>query len=72
MTNTQHIQLALIGCGGMGLRQLHGLIELKRCGFDTFHLVAVCDIKLDHATHVAGVAEAELGLKPRIYTPIGL
>ena len=68
MTNTQPIQLALIGCGGMGLRQLYGLIELKRCGFDTVHLTAVCDIKLDHANHVAGVAEAELGLKPRIYT----
>ncbi len=68
MVNAQPIQLALIGCGGMGLRQLYGLIELKRCGFDTFHLAAVCDTKLDYATHVAGVAEAELGFKPHIYT----
>ena len=68
MANAQPIQLALIGCGGMGLRQLHGMIELKQCGFDTFDLTAVCDLKLNHAAHVAGVAEAELGLKPRIYT----
>jgi predicted dehydrogenase len=68
MTNTQPIRLALIGCGGMGLRHLHGLIELKRCGFETVNLVAVCDMNPDNAAHVVGVAQAELGVKPKIYT----
>ena len=67
---TQSIRLALVGCGGMGLRHLHGLIELKRCGFDTVDLVAVCDINADHAAHVADVAQNELGIKPQIYTDL--
>ncbi|MFB3041470.1 MAG: hypothetical protein ACE1ZS_06665, partial [Candidatus Poribacteria bacterium] len=67
---TQSIRLALVGCGGMGLRHLHGLIELKRCGFDTVDLVAVCDINADYAAHVADVSQNELGIKPQIYTDL--
>lgn len=70
MTNIQPIQLALVGCGGMGLRHLHGLIELRRCGFKTVDLVTVCDINADNAAHVAGVAQNELGIKPKIYTDL--
>ncbi len=62
------LQLAQVGCGGMGLRHVYGLAELRRCGFDTFALAALCDRHRSSAEHVAGVAEAELGLKPRVYT----
>jgi len=71
MKNTQSIRLALVGCGGMGLRHLHGLIELRRCGFSTVDLVAVCDINVDNVAHVADVAHNELGVKPKIYTDFG-
>ena len=62
------LQLGQVGCGGMGLRHVYGLAELRRCGFDTFGLAALCDRHRSSAEHVAGVAEAELGLRPRIYT----
>jgi len=62
------LQLAQVGCGGMGLRHLYGLIELKQQGFDTFDLTALCDLHLEAAQHVAGVAEQGLGTRPRIYT----
>ena len=52
----------------MGLRHVYGLAELRRCGFDTFALTALCDRHRSSAEHVAGVAEAELGLRPRTYT----
>ena len=68
MTNIQPIRLALVGCGGMGLRHLHGLIELRRCGFDTIELIAVCDISADRVDHIAGVAQNELDIKPQSYT----
>ncbi len=64
----QPIQIAFVGCGGMGLRHLYGLVELKRCGFETVELSAVCDINHDSAAHVAKVAQDELGVTPRVYT----
>lgn len=68
MPSTQPIRLALVGCGGMGLRHLYGLIELKRCGFDSFDLVAVCDADADCAAHVAAVARTDTGTAPTAYT----
>ena len=62
------LQLAQAGCGGMGLRHVYGLAELRRCGFDTFELAALCDLHSSAAEHVARVAETELGLRPRVYT----
>ena len=64
------LQLGQVGCGGMGLRHVYGLAELRRCGFDTFAVTALCDRHRSSAEHVAGVAEAELGLRPRVYTDL--
>ncbi len=61
------MNLALVGCGGMGLRHLYGLIELRK-HFDTFHLAAVCDVYEPAAQHVASVAAEELGDHPTVYT----
>ena len=47
---------------------MYGLAELRRCGFDTFALAALCDRHRSSAEHVAHMAEAELGLRPRVYT----
>lgn len=70
MRNKERIRLALVGCGGMGLRHVRGLAELRRCGFETLDLIAVCDINKNNATYVANVAHSELGIKPQIYTHI--
>ena len=63
-----NLQLAQVGCGGMGLRHVYGLIELKERGFDTFDLIAICDRHRSAAEHVARVAEDGLGIKPIIHT----
>ena len=52
------LSLAHVGCGGMGLRHMYGLIELKERGFDTFDLVAVCDLHESAADHIADLAES--------------
>ena len=59
--------LALVGCGGMGLRHLYGLVELRK-RFDSFRLVAVCDRDSEAAEYVAGVAAEELGSRPAAFT----
>ena len=61
------IQIAQIGCGGMGLRHAFSYVELKKHA-DLFDLVALCDLNAEVAEHVALEAEKELGLKPRVYT----
>ena len=60
------LNLALVGCGGMGLRHTHGLIELQK-HFDSFRLVAVCDRNESAAEHVASVAGKELGDRPAVF-----
>ena len=59
--------MALIGCGGMGLRHVYGMIQLKK-HFDTFNLVALCDRNKSAAEHVSAIAEKELGIRPQIFT----
>ena len=62
------LKIAQVGCGGMGLRHMYGEIELERQGYDTFEVVALCDLNESAAAHVAGVAEEGLGARPSIYT----
>jgi len=65
---TDRFALGLVGCGGMGLRHVLGLAELRRQRPDALALVAVCDVHESSARHVAEVAERELGRLPRVYT----
>lgn len=61
------IRIAQIGCGGMGKRHIMGQIELKKQGFDTFDLIALCDNNLSTANHLAKICEKELNTTPKIY-----
>ena len=61
------LNLALVGCGGMGLRHTYGLIELRK-HFDSFRLVAVCDWNESAAEHVAGIADRGLGERPATFS----
>ena len=63
------LQLAMVGCGGMGLRHAHGYIELRK-EFDSFTLVAVCDRFEEAASHVASVVEDATGHRPAVYTDL--
>ena len=61
------LKLAIVGCGGMGLRHAFAYIELRK-HFDSFELVAVCDRHEESANHVASEVEAATGKRPKIYT----
>lgn len=61
------MQIALVGCGGMGLRHTHGIAE-QRAKFGGFDFVAVCDRHIEAARHVAGEAESLMGRRPAVYT----
>jgi predicted dehydrogenase len=62
------LALALVGCGGMGLRHLQGLAELQRAGLSPFQLVAVCDARHEAAERAADMAAEVLGHRPEIHT----
>ena len=61
------LKLAIVGCGGMGLRHAFAYIEL-RTQFDSFDLVAVCDRHVESANHVASEVESATGRRPKVYT----
>jgi predicted dehydrogenase len=70
MMADSRLALALIGCGGMGLRHMHGLAELQRAGLSRFDLIAVCDTRPEAATRAADTAETLLGRRPEVYATI--
>ena len=62
------LRLALVGCGGMGTRHLHGLKQLADSPFDAVELSAVCDISAENAEMAAAEAEKLLGTRPKVCT----
>jgi len=62
------IQLAIVGCGGMGGRHLLGLRELRETGMCNVELAAACDLREDNAEHLADDAEKLLGRRPLVFT----
>ena len=62
------LALGLVGCGGMGLRHIQGLVELQRAGISPFELIAVCDARVEAATRAADMAEEGLGRRPEVHT----
>ncbi|MDE2807451.1 MAG: Gfo/Idh/MocA family oxidoreductase, partial [Gemmatimonadota bacterium] len=62
------VRLALVGCGGMGTRHLHGLKQLADSPFDAVELSAVCDISVENAAMAAAEAEKLLGVRPKVCT----
>ncbi|MEX0762648.1 MAG: Gfo/Idh/MocA family oxidoreductase [Dehalococcoidia bacterium] len=63
------MDLALVGCGGMGLRHTYGIAELWE-KFGTFRLAAVCDRHGPAAEHVAFEAERLMGHRPAVFTDL--
>ena len=62
------VRLALVGCGGMGTRHLHGLKQLADSPFDSIELSAVCDIRAENAELAAAEAAQLLGVRPKVCT----
>jgi len=71
--NASQLKLGLTGCGGMGLRHLHGLKALQEVAEKLsepqvqIELVAVADSNLDNARYIAEESRKLLGIKPEIY-----
>ena len=61
------VRMALVGCGGMGTRHLHGFKQLVGTPFDLVELSAVCDINPDNAEMAAVEAEQLLGVRPQVF-----
>ena len=60
------LQLAIVGCGGMGRRHLAGLAELE-CGVGHLvELAAVCDLNERNANELADEAASLLGRRPAV------
>jgi predicted dehydrogenase len=64
------IALALVGCGGMGLRHIKGLEKLRKAGALQSELVAVCDVIPANAERAATLAEELLGSRPEVFASI--
>ena len=64
------IRLAIVGCGGMGRRHLHGLAELTRAGHANVRLVSVCDLNHRNAKDLADEAASLLGRKPPVFADL--
>ncbi|HWE62777.1 MAG TPA: Gfo/Idh/MocA family oxidoreductase, partial [Chloroflexota bacterium] len=64
------LTLGLVGCGGMGLRHVHGLAELQRAALSPFTLAAVCDARREAATRAADLAQEVLGRRPEVHTAL--
>lgn len=62
------VNLAIVGCGGMGRRHLAGLAELASTGHNTVRLAAVCDLDSRKAEALADEALVLLGERPQPFT----
>jgi predicted dehydrogenase len=71
------VQLAIVGCGGMGTRHMYGMKEYAAVvgaglgpPHPPFRLAAVCDPNERNANLLADTAAAELGQRPRVFTTL--
>lgn len=62
--------IALVGCGGMGIRHIRGMKRLLDVDRLSFELTAVCDLISESAKRAADIAEEELGTRPQIFTDL--
>jgi predicted dehydrogenase len=69
------LDLAIVGCGGMGTRHVYGVQELAALareapGLPSFRLAALCDRDERNMGILAGVAEEALGERPQTFTDL--
>jgi predicted dehydrogenase len=70
------VNLAIVGCGGMGTRHLHGMMEYASIlagglrDHPTFRLAAVSDPNERNANLLADTAASELGQRPRVFAGV--
>lgn len=67
---TELVNMAIVGCGGMGRRHLAGVAELAKSSLNNVRLAAVCDLDPDKAAAMADEAATLLGTRPRPYSDV--
>ncbi len=65
------IRWALVGCGGMGTRHLHGMKTLLDSPFANVEIAALCDIRADNAELAATEVEGFTGARPPAFSSLG-
>ncbi|MBI2191139.1 MAG: Gfo/Idh/MocA family oxidoreductase [Planctomycetes bacterium] len=60
------VQIAIVGCGGMGNRHLRGIQALERSGLGNVELAGLVDPVRAHAELAAAEAETHFGRRPPI------
>ncbi|CAA9240202.1 MAG: hypothetical protein AVDCRST_MAG77-1630 [uncultured Chloroflexi bacterium] len=72
----EQLNLAIVGCGGMGTRHMYGVKEFGELvagglrGVPGFRLAALCDRNERNLGILADLAEKELGHRPRTFTDL--
>ncbi|RLE59240.1 MAG: hypothetical protein DRN53_07350, partial [Thermoprotei archaeon] len=61
-------KLAVIGCGGVGIRHIEGIAQLYRAGFEDIEIAAVCDLDRVKAEQAIAKIAVLQGTTPRVYT----
>lgn len=64
----EQVNLAIVGCGGMGRRHLAGLAELAKTDHNNVRLAAVCDLDASRAVALADEALGLLGHRPQAFS----
>ena len=64
------VNIAIVGCGGMGRRHLAGVAELAKTELNNVRLAAVCDLDPAKADLLADEAAGLLGTRPKIFTDV--
>lgn len=65
-----HVNMAIVRCGGMGRWHLTGLAELTQSNSDCVTLQAVCDLNERNAEDLVDEAAGLLGYRPRVFLSV--
>ena len=61
-------KLAVIGCGGVGIRHIEGIAQFYRAGFEDIEVAAICDLDRIKAEQAIAKIAVLQGTTPRVYT----
>lgn len=64
------LRIALIGCGGMGIRHATAIAQMRRLGNCVVEIRALCDSNAEKRTKVANLIETQGGTRPEEFDEI--
>ena len=67
---SDHVKLALVGCGGISQAHRNGYKALRAAGCQEFEVVACCDVLPERAAKAAADIAAFQGTTPRVFASV--